>query len=153
MAGANPKKAIAAILPRPIDVGFGCEVRPITLGMFALLESIDSPLFREKREGEGVKAIIPTLYCLTHSPADCLAPGLEARAMEWADTVMPQLLPAVREAAERQIKAMTDVLPEFSKKKAAPTAGSPSGSSGPREPTAGTMKRSCGARRRQSSPS
>ena len=150
----NPKKALAALLPRPVEAAPGIVVRPVTLGMFALLEQLDSPLLRPLREGEGAAAFIPSLWAITH-PADAAdAADIPARARAWADTVPPSVLPAVRAAFERQVAAMAGAVPELPKKKAAPTAGSRSGAGGPRGSSAGRGAKSCGGSpRRPSSPS
>lgn len=111
MSNANPIKAVRALIPAPIATSCGCVVRPLTLGMFAVLERISSPMLGEK-PADGTLSMLPSLYALTHEPADTLAPDLFARSLAWADTLAPAALVEIRDAAERQIKAMLDVVPE-----------------------------------------
>ena len=44
MSKSNPRKAMAALLPLPLKVSGGYSVKPMTLGMWAALERIGSPL-------------------------------------------------------------------------------------------------------------
>ena len=111
MSTANPEKAVRAILPVPIQCKCGCTVRPVTLGVFAVLERIKSPLLGETPV-DGPLSLIPSLYALTHDPADSLAPNLYERSLEWADTLPPSALAEIRDAAERQCAAMLDVVPQ-----------------------------------------
>lgn len=134
---SNPRKALAALLPASIDVGAGCSVRPVTLGMFALLESIDSPLL-EARPGVKTLELVPSLYILTHPAEESLTGGLFERAAAWADTVPVSILARIREAASRQIAAVLNVVPESKTvKKKTQTDTSHTGSSGRQGPTAG----------------
>lgn len=122
MSEANPRKAIAALIPQPIECPCGAVVRPLTLGMYAVLERIGSPLLGEE-PADGALALVPSLYALTHDPAETLAPGLFERSLAWADTLPPSALPEIRAAAARQVAALLDVVPEAPQKKTATTAG------------------------------
>ena len=62
---ANPKKAIAALLPPAIDCGEGASVHPMTLAMWAALERIESPLITGK-PAKDTMDLLPSLYLLTH---------------------------------------------------------------------------------------
>lgn len=153
MSKANPEKAVRAILPAPITCPCGCIVRPLTLGMFAVLERIHSPLLGET-PADGALSLVPSLYALTHEPADALAGDLFGRSLAWADTLPPAALAEIKDAAERQVAAMLAVVPEPppSKKKAT-TDGSPSSPIGPRTNTAGRSTKSSSASPRRRSPS
>lgn len=151
MSSANPEKAVRAILPAPIACPCGCVVRPLTLGVFAVLERIRSPLLGETPP-DGALSLVPSLYALTHDPADAIAPGLFERSLAWADSLPPSALAEIKRAADRQVAAMLAVVPEPppSKKKAI-TDGSPSSPNGPRTNTAGrTTKSSSASRPRRS---
>jgi len=153
MSKANPEKAVRAMLPVPIQCKCGCAVRPVTLGVFAVLERIKSPLLGETPV-DGPLSLIPSLYALTHAPADSLAPNLYERSLEWADTLPPSALAEIRDAAERQCAAILDVVPQpAASKKKATTDGSPSSPNGRRTSTGGRGTRSSGACPRAQSPS
>lgn len=108
----NPKKSLAAILPLPIRIdGTDVVVRPMTLGMWAALERIRSPLISGEQTGDTLE-LIPTLYLLTHNPCEILSGTLITDAMAWADTIGVKTLFAIREAAAKQISAALDVIPE-----------------------------------------
>lgn len=147
MSKANPQKAMAALLPLEIKVpGYDFTVRPVTLGMYAALERIGSPLITGK-DPEDTLELIPSLYLLTHDPREVLTGNLVEDALAWADTVGVDAVAAIRKAAAKQLNAALDIVPEDDddtpKKKR--TAGSPTSSATPRKPTAGAMRRSSGA--------
>ena len=145
MSSANPAKSIAAILPAPICTSCGVVVRPLTLGAYALLERIESPMI----SGAIVPVLetLPSLYILTHDGREVLEriDDIEALAIGWADTLPPSALRDIEVAARRQIAAMLDVVAdESAKKKAATTAGSPRSRSGQPRRTAGPSTTSSG---------
>jgi hypothetical protein len=105
MSLANPDKALAALVAQPIEALPGVEVRPITLGMFAVLEKIRSPLVTGEGEGDALSAL-PTLYVLTHGPAEYLRGNLLEKAIEWADALPVDALAKIEEAAARQMEAV-----------------------------------------------
>ena len=153
MSEANPRKGVAALLPRTIEVGGGFSVKPLSLGMYAILERIKSPMLDSAAKPDTLE-LVPTLYVLTHEPMESLSGNLFEKSVAWADTVDPGMLVRIRDAAVRQIAAMTDVIPEAApKKKEVTTAGSSDTCSSRQKPTAGAMTKSCGARQRRRSPS
>lgn len=99
MAG-NPKRALAALNAAPARVGRH-EIRPLTLGLAAILEEIGSPLSGGPAPS-GVGGWVGTLFALTRPAAESKAllagrdgrAAFERAAAEWADGV------AVAEAAE-----------------------------------------------------
>jgi hypothetical protein len=139
---ANPKKAIAALMPPAIDCGEGASVLPMTLAMWAALERIESPLITGK-PAKDTMDLLPSLYLLTHGAAEILSGNLLAKAYEWADTVSPLVMERIRRACDEQITVVTDVIPEGGKKKLQ-TAGSPRSSTTSRPPTTGRSKKSSG---------
>ena len=157
MSKANPRKALAALLPAPIRIGaLGVEVRPFTLATFAVLEKIGSPMLAPEGRGAGVFDLVPTLYAATRAPAECLdqlADGTFARrAIEWADTVPGTAMPLLKDAILRQVGTVYDVVPETPQKKTAgTTAGSQPSPNGPAAPTAGPGTRPSSRSRRRSS--
>lgn len=116
MGKGNPAKALAALLPQPIQVCEGVTVRPLTLAMFAVLERIKSPIIT----GTPCDTfdLVPSLYAITHDPGEVLAdPNLLQTSMAWADMFPPSVLADLRGAAEKQIEAVLDVVPETKKKR------------------------------------
>ena len=112
MSKANPQKAMAALLPLEIKVpGYDFTVRPVTLGMYAALERIGSPLITG-RDPEDTLELIPSLYLLTHDPREVLTGNLVDDALAWADTVGVDAVAAIRKAAARQLNAALDIVPE-----------------------------------------
>lgn len=143
MSRANPKKAMAAILPltvRAVSDGRVYEVRPMTLGMWAALERISSPLVTGAEVRDTLE-IIPSLYLLTHDPREVFRGNIIDLAMEWADEQPVGALAAIKAAADQQIAAITDVLPESDVKKKSPTDGSRRLSTGLPTLTAGVFRR------------
>lgn len=153
MSTGNPKKAIAAILPPSLDVG-GFTVRPMTLGMFAALERIDSPLVTGE-DAKDTLSLIPSLYLLTHDPREIFAGNLLDRALVWADTVPVETMAEIRAACAQQLQTMLDVIPQRDddekKKKKAMTAGSPASSTLPPRSSDGASGISSGKSRRPQS--
>lgn len=148
MSRGNPEKAIAALIPSPLEAVPGVVVRPMTLGMWAALERIKSPLVTGD-EPKDTLEIVPSLYLITHDPREIFRPDFLDAAMKWADTMPVDVVAAIDKAARRQIDAAVDVIPEddgkTSKKKT--TDGSRSSSTGRRRPTDGASSRSSGKSR------
>ena len=145
MSKANPKKAMAALLPPG-----GAVIRPMTLGVYAALERIDSPIVTGK-EPKDTLELIPSLYLLTHDPREVFRGNVLDLAMQWADTQPVGVVERIREAAARQMAAFYDVVPQLGESEAVKkktTAGSPRSSTGPRGRTAGASKKSSGKSRR-----
>lgn len=139
MSAANPRKAVAAFMPPPIPIpGTGEAVLPFTLATYAILEKIASPLVVPAQGPAAALDLIPSLYVVTHAPADVLAGDLAADSVAWASSLPPTALVAIEEAARRQIRVFIDVLPESDKKKEdRATVGLPNSPDGPAKPTAG----------------
>ena len=141
MSKANPRKAMAALLPTPIKVG-DVEVKPMTLAMYAALERIGSPLVTGV-DAKDMIEIIPSAYLLTHGAKEIFRGNLMDLAMSWADTVPVGTLERIKDACYRQIKAVQDVIPEGEEKKKRPTAGLPTSSTGHAQNTDGRTGRPC----------
>ena len=144
MSKANPKKAMAALIPPGQAV-----IRPMTLGVFAALERIGSPLITGA-EPKDTLELIPSLYLLTHDPREVFRGNILDIAMQWADTQPVEIVDAIRNAALEEIRAMIDVTPEreLTDDQKKTTDGSPTTSTGPRAPTIGRSPKSCGKSRR-----
>lgn len=145
MSKANPRKAMAALLPLPIKVGRDLTVAPMTLGMYAALERIGSTMVTGK-EPKDLVELIPSLYLLTHGATEIFRPDFFDAAFAWADTVPTSVVERIKTACYRQLNAAFDVIPEEDPKKKAPpamTAGSPRSSTGRPRPTAGATAKSC----------
>ena len=143
MSKANPRKAVAAILPLAVECPCGATVRPMTLGMWAALERVGSPLVT----GEGPKdtlELVPSLYLLTHDPREVLRGSFFDDAVAWADTLPVSALEEIRDACYRQMGAMFDVLPEVKKKRRPGTGGSQSSPDGRRGSADGAGMKSSG---------
>ena len=113
---SNPKVSLAAITASGKKVG-RWTVREITLGLSAVLESIESPLDTGIKP-KGIRDWFATLFALTHTTPESeriLADGIEAyrkASAEWADTVSileaRAMIVACQDAAKRLVDA-TDV--------------------------------------------
>ena len=86
MSAKNPRKAMAALLPLAVKCPCGETVRPMTLGMWAALERIGSPLITGEPPKDALE-LIPSLYLLTHDPREVLASGFFDAAVAWADSL------------------------------------------------------------------
>lgn len=104
---------------------------PLSLGHYALLEKIDSPLLwtREQIAERTCDALqlIPSLYIVTRNVRDTLADFDELLnvSLVWAESLKPDMLGKIRNAVAEQISRMLEVIPEPSegKKKVDITAG------------------------------
>ena len=135
---------MAALLPLAVKCPCGETVRPLTLGMYAALERIGSPLVTGAVPKDALE-LIPSLYLLTHDPREVLASGFFDAAMAWGDSLPVTALGEIRDACYRQMDAMGDVLPEEKKKtRRRATVGSRGSSTGPRRSTAGASGKSSG---------
>ncbi len=146
MSRTNPRKAMAALLPLALECPCGETVRPMTLGMWAALERIGSPLVTGAPPKDALE-LVPSLYLLTHDPREVLRSGFFEDAVAWADALPVTALAEIRDACYRQMGAMRDVLPEVKKKSPDTTAGSRRSPTGPRTSTAGAGAKSCGKSR------
>ena len=156
MSKGNPRKAMAALLPLPLKCGCGVVVRPVTLGMWAALERIGSPIVTGNPPKDTLE-LVPSLYLVTHEPMEVFEEDIVERAMKWADTLPISALEAIRVAYERQIAAAVAVMPQRDELKkgrsAGTTAGFPRSSTGRPAGTAGASRRSSGACRSRRSAS
>ncbi len=134
---------MAAILPLPVECPCGATVRPMTLGMWAALERIGSPLVTGE-EPKDTLELVPSLYRLTHDPREVLRGSFFADAVAWADTLPVSALEEIQRACYRQMGAMFNVLPELKKKPRPGTDGSRQSSTGRRGSTAGVTMKSSG---------
>lgn len=153
MSKANPKKAMAALLPLPLDCGNGVAVRPMTLGMWAALERIGSPMVTGKDAKDALE-LLPSLYLLTHDPREVLRGDFVAASLAWADTVPVSVLENIQKACAKQMNAVFDVIPEVKKKTPGEmTDGSRRSSGGRHRRSDGDGMTSSGSYRCQASPS
>lgn len=106
MGRANPRKAVAALIPPG-----GAAIRPMTLGVYAALERIGSPLVTGEEPRDTLE-LIPSLYLLTHDPREVFRGNVLDLAMQWADAQPVSAVEAIRSAAEAQMAAFAAVLPE-----------------------------------------
>ena len=113
---------MAALLPLAVKCPCGATVRPMTLGMWAALERIGSPLVTGK-EPKDTLELVPSLYLLTHDPREVLRGTFFDDAVAWADDLPVSALAEIRDACYRQMGAMFDVLPEVKKKTLRPATG------------------------------
>ncbi|MBR0506176.1 MAG: hypothetical protein IJJ84_12290, partial [Kiritimatiellae bacterium] len=143
MSKANPRKAMAALLPLAVECPCGCTVRPMTLGMWAALERVGSPLVTGK-EAKDTLELVPSLYLLTHDPREVLRGSFYDDAVARADTLPVSALEEIQRACYRQMGAMFDVIPEVKKNSRPETDGSRPSSTGPRVSTAGGLMKSSG---------
>ncbi len=143
MSKANPRKAVAAILPLAIECPCGCTVRPMTLGMWAALERIGSSLVTGE-EAKDALELVPSLYLLTHDPREVLRGSFFDDAVAWADTLPVSALEEIQRACYRQMGAMFDVIPEVKKKHRPATDGSPSSRTGRHASSDGAGMKSSG---------
>lgn len=92
MAGENPTSAIDAILEDDKEIGNnGLRIYPLTLGRYALLELVKSPLINKETEFSTL-TLIPTFYIMTREVSELKGfnsrniEELEQKSMEWAET-------------------------------------------------------------------
>ena len=124
----QPTRASAALLAGDVVIG-GVAVRDITLATLAILEEIDSYLFRDG----SVRPIdrIATLFVLTRPAAESLAllrkggqdgtagsagvspalSALESAAWAWSETLHPRHWPALNAAVVAAAQRVMDVAP------------------------------------------
>lgn len=104
MATENPKSAIDAILEDDKELESGVRIYPITLGRYALLELVKSPLI-DKETPFSTSTLIPTFYIMTRDFTELR--GFNSRNVE-------ELEMAANEWAENQtIDASSEILNEI----------------------------------------
>lgn len=99
MSRANPKKAVAALIPPG-----QAAIRPMTLGVYAALERIESPLVTNVPPKDTLD-LIPSLYLLTHDPREVFRGNVLDLAMQWADTQPVGVVEEIRAARRRGRRA------------------------------------------------
>ena len=127
MSKSNPTKAINALLPQPIKCGGGVEVLALSLGHYALLEKVDSPILKGKGTATDILDMIPSLYICTHNAPEVFADfdNLPKLVLDWAATLQPCVYGEIMAAITTQINVMMDVIPspDDTKKKVVTTGG------------------------------
>ena len=107
----NPKAAIEALFPQPIDCGEGVEVKPFSLATYALLEKIGSYIIfpHEPTQEETLRSF----YICTHDPKEVFANlgDLDALAFDWASKLTPKMVKTITEAIFKQISIVKDAMP------------------------------------------
>ena len=123
----NPKAAIEALFPQPIDCGEGVEVKPFSLATYALLEKIGSYIIfpHEPTQEETLRS----LYICTHDAREVFKDfdKLTDLAFDWASGLRPAMVNTITGAILKQVEAVKKAMPpdkEDLEKKAA-TDGSP----------------------------
>lgn len=121
----NPKRAVEALTAGGETVD-GIRVRELTLGLAAVLERIDSPLFAGRPEGAAplqLRDMLPTIYAMTRPAAESealLTEGgpemLMGEAVRWADGLTTEtgmrLAQACAAAARRVARVSPQGVPE-----------------------------------------
>lgn len=115
---ANPKRSIDALFPKPIDVGFGVKVFPLTLAHYALLEKMHSYVVDGNHLPDGDE-VLKTYYVCTHPADEVFADfeDLDVLAYDWASRLPPELATRIAEAIKSQIDAMAKVVPALDESK------------------------------------
>ena len=121
----NPKAAIEALFPQPIDCGEGVEVKPFSLATYALLEKIGSYIIFPHDPSQ--EETIRSLYICTHEPKEIFKnfDKLTELAFEWASTIRPSMVNTITDAALKQINLVKNATPpeDDQKKTLQATAG------------------------------
>ena len=121
----NPKAAIEALFPQPIDCGEGVEVKPFSLATYALLEKIGSYIIfpHEPTQEETLRS----LYICTHDAKEIFKnfDKLTELAFEWASTIRPSMVNTITDAVLKQINLVKNATPpeDDQKKTLQATAG------------------------------
>ena len=112
MSKTNPEASIKALFPKSIDCGMGVEVKPLTLGHYALLEKVNSYLINGDHVPDSME-VIRTYYICTHSSKEVLEnyDNLDESAFQWADSLPPSINTRIASAILEQIEAMSKVVP------------------------------------------
>lgn len=121
----NPKAAIEALFPQPIDCGEGVEVKPFSLATYALLEKIGSYIIFPHDPSQ--EETIRSLYICTHDAKDIFKnfDKLTELAFEWASTIRPSMVNTITDAVLKQINLVKNATPpeDDQKKTLQATAG------------------------------
>lgn len=107
----NPKAAIEALFPQPIDCGEGVEVKPFSLATYALLEKIGSYIIfpHEPTQEETLRS----LYICTHDAKEVFKHlgDLDDLAFEWASSLRPAMVNTITDAILKQVEAVKKAMP------------------------------------------
>lgn len=107
----NPKSALAALFPQPIDCGNGVSVQPFSLATYALLEKMGSYVIFPHEPTQ--EEVLKTLYICTHDPKEIFRDidNLLPNAIEWASEQYPSMVEKVTSAIMRQIETVRNAMP------------------------------------------
>lgn len=117
MSKSNPAKAVAAMLPLPIECGGDVVVYPLSLAHYAILESIDSPMLwaedRASTDNCTMLKMLSSLYVVTHAANEVFGalPSLDDIAIEWSSNLLPSQFEQIKSAVNQQIQLMLNVVP------------------------------------------
>ena len=107
----NPKAALDALFPQPIDCGEGVEVKPFSLATYALLEKIGSYIIfpHEPTQEETLKS----LYICTHDAKEVFKDfdKLDDLAFDWASGLRPAMVNTITDAILKQVDAVRRAMP------------------------------------------
>ena len=107
----NPKAAIEALFPQPIDCGEGVEVKPFSLATYALLEKMGSYIIfpHEPTQEETLRSF----YICTHDAKDVFVnlDKLDELAFDWASKLTPKMVKTITEAIFKQINLVKEAMP------------------------------------------
>ena len=121
----NPKAAIEALFPQPIDCGEGVEVKPFSLATYALLEKIGSYIIFPHEPTQ--EETLSSLYICTHDAKEVFKNlnKLDELAFEWASTLRPDMVNIITDAILKQVEVVKKAMPpeDDQKKTLPPTAG------------------------------
>lgn len=112
----NPKAAIDTILEADKKLGT-VEIKPLTLGRYALLELVGSP-FIDKDTKFSTMNLLPTFYVMTQDYKDLVGYNstnigeLKEKAFEWAETKTIDDSALLVEELLRKFKLVSEVKPE-----------------------------------------
>ena len=122
--GRNPRAALDAAFPQPIDCGEGVVVQPFSLAVYAMLERLGSYVVFPHRPTQ--EEVLKTLYVCTHDPAETYRDfdRVGELAFAWASGIRPYMAGRITEAVLKQIDVVKAALPPGDKQtKKAETAG------------------------------
>lgn len=107
----NPKSALDALFPQPIDCGEGVSVKPFSLATYALLEKIGSYVILPHRPTQ--EEVLKTLYICTHDAKEVFKQlgDLDSFAFDWAETLPPFMLERITEAILKQVEIVRNAMP------------------------------------------
>lgn len=135
----NPAAALAAVVSGSEDQ----FARPITLGLWALLEILDSPAVKAEAGAGGTPAgrldlvpWVPTLYAFGHGQAECEAllsrgrDAFEREARIWADSFDMAEGSRRFEAVARRLNVLAGINPDGGEEGADKTPQNPTAATG-----------------------